>query len=71
MHSLGMKVGRGRYFASLPANKLELWFALEAERFQACAAPKHALLPHVLSKNSVLPLQQMISTGLPTSLWCV
>ena len=27
--------GVGRYFASLPANKLELWFALEAERFQA------------------------------------
>ncbi|KAK9844157.1 hypothetical protein WJX81_006305 [Elliptochloris bilobata] len=24
-----------KYFASLPANKLELWFALEAERFQA------------------------------------
>lgn len=23
-----------RYFCSLPANKLELWFALEAERFQ-------------------------------------
>ena len=32
-----MRAGRGRYFASLPANKLELWFALEAERFQACA----------------------------------
>lgn len=24
-----------RYYASLPANQLELWFALEAERFQA------------------------------------
>ena len=23
-----------KYFMSLPANKLELWFALEAERFQ-------------------------------------
>ena len=23
-----------KYFCSLPANKLELWFALEAERFQ-------------------------------------
>ncbi len=23
-----------RYFVSLPSNKLELWFALEAERFQ-------------------------------------
>ena len=24
-----------KYFVSLPANKLELWFALEAERFRA------------------------------------
>jgi predicted Zn-dependent peptidase len=24
-----------RYYVSLPSNKLELWFALEAERFQA------------------------------------
>ena len=24
-----------KYFVSLPANKLELWFALESERFQA------------------------------------
>lgn len=31
----------GRYFASLPANKLELWFALEAERFQARAPAAH------------------------------
>lgn len=23
-----------KYYCSLPANKLELWFALEAERFQ-------------------------------------
>jgi hypothetical protein len=33
--------GGGRYFASLPANKLELWFALEAERFQARAPAAH------------------------------
>ena len=26
-----------KYFMSLPANKLELWFALEAERFQVPA----------------------------------
>lgn len=25
-----------RYFVSLPSNKLELWFALESRRFQAC-----------------------------------
>ncbi len=24
-----------RYFLSLPSNKLELWFALEAQRFQS------------------------------------
>ncbi len=24
-----------KYYVSLPANKLELWFAMEAERFQA------------------------------------
>lgn len=24
-----------RYYASLPARRLELWFALESERFQA------------------------------------
>ena len=27
-----------KYYCSLPANKLELWFALEAERFQVAAA---------------------------------
>lgn len=26
-----------RYFVSLPSNKLELWFALESRRFQACS----------------------------------
>jgi hypothetical protein len=35
-----------RYFMMLPANKLELWFALEAERFQVpvlrCAVRKLA-----------------------------
>lgn len=26
-----------KYFMSLPANKLELWFALESERFRVCS----------------------------------
>jgi predicted Zn-dependent peptidase len=30
-----------KYFASLPANKAELWFALEAERFRV--RPPNAL----------------------------
>ena len=29
-----------KYFMSMPANKLELWFALEAERFQV--GPAHS-----------------------------
>lgn len=28
-----------RYFMALPNNKLELWFALEAERFRVTLAP--------------------------------
>ena len=42
-----------RYFVSLPTNALELWFALEAERFQArrlpplaAAAPRMPALQH-------------------------
>jgi predicted Zn-dependent peptidase len=30
-----------KYYASLPANKLELWFALEAERFQVNLCRMH------------------------------
>ena len=29
-----------KYFMSLPANMLELWFALEAERFQVCMSAR-------------------------------
>lgn len=32
-----------RYYVSLPANKLELWFAVEAERFQAGLPRPHSL----------------------------
>ena len=34
-----------KYFMSLPANMLELWFALEAERFQVCPSTLSRLLP--------------------------
>jgi hypothetical protein len=30
-----MLLAIGRYYVALPSNKLELWFALESERFQA------------------------------------
>lgn len=64
--------GRGRYFASLPANKLELWFALEAERFQACAAHANTrCCPTFTHANTMLPSLQVISAGSLSSLRCV
>lgn len=37
-----------KYFMSLPANMLELWFALEAERFQVhLVMPASACMKHV------------------------
>lgn len=35
-----------KYFMSLPANKLELWFALEAERFQVRSLPPAGFADH-------------------------
>lgn len=39
-----------RYFMAMPANKLELWFALEAERFRVSMVRSHQsklLIKHV------------------------
>jgi hypothetical protein len=41
-----------KYFLSLPANKLELWFALESERFQASAFHSSLLIDRAESKTS-------------------
>lgn len=36
-----------KFYISLPANKLELWFALEAERFQVCIPLFQPPSPHI------------------------
>ena len=46
-----------RYFMALPANKLELWFALEAETFRV-AAP-HLLLHALCADLTYEALQQL------------
>lgn len=38
-----------RYFMALPNTKLELWFALEAERFRVCLPHCHLAHIHVAS----------------------
>lgn len=52
--------GVGRYFASLPANKLELWFALEAERFQA----RWGRLHHSSARPHTSPVSAVGTGGL-------
>lgn len=63
-----------KYFMSLPANKLELWFALEAERFQvhlmalpvtaASSASTSSFLKHrdCMMRLHVIPLNKSLLT---------
>ena len=55
-----------KFFMSLPANKLEMWFALEAERFQVClcASVKRGLRGTLLFPCSPCPHTLYLYTAL-------
>ena len=56
-----------KYFMSLPANMLELWFALEAERFQV----RPSMLSHVMDSQLYLAkLASRCSIGHPSLSYC-
>lgn len=50
-----------RYFMAMPINKLELWFAMEAERFRVCSCS--TLPAMMLPATGVLTLSLFLSTS--------